>query len=367
MTPLRAAVLFGLVAFVVAPDLALAHGAGSTPQNWWLAWSLDPWVAGASLLALGVYLRGWLVRRSRGLVGHGEAVLFVAGMLAIVAALQSPIDPLGERSFFMHQIQHLLLRSTGPLLIFVALPQATLAAGLSSTWRRRVASVTGAGPVRLPGALITHPVTVTALFIGTAYLWQWPPYFTAALRDDAVHYLMHASMLATGILFWWRVFDDRPSGTSYGNRIVMLWIATVTNIVLGAYLTLNPGVLYPVYDELGRVWVSGPADEILGGIVVWIPGSNMALVALLVVLRRWGNREQSLLNRSTAATAVAAADGNAFNPAAVAVRGTAHQPAYAREGRRQAARVAMGLGLLSMLTFALFLALIVINLSTSAN
>lgn len=71
----------------------------------------------------------------------------------------------------------------------------------------------------------------------------------------------------------------------------MLWIATTANIALGAYLTMKSSVLFPVYDELGRLWVDGEMDELLGGLIVWIPGSMMSLVPFLVIVRRWGYRK----------------------------------------------------------------------------
>lgn len=347
----RAGILLGVL--LPAAGAAWAHGpAVGAAGSWWLAWSLDPFLAAALGLTLFVYLRGLRRRRPERHAGRRvEAGFFLAGLAVLVIALQSPVDPLGERSFFMHQIQHLLLRSSAPLLLFLALPQATLAAGLGTAWRRRLAALLQPRALHAAGAVLLHPVTVTVLFIAAEYVWQWPPYFEAALRDDGIHYLMHFTMLGAGLLFWWRVFDDRPRGTPYGARVVMLWVATVANIGLGAYLTLKGYVLYPVYDELGRLWVSGPVDELLGGIVVWIPGSNMALIGLLVVLRRWGRREERdrWQQMMSAAQAEPQPEGMPDTPL-----GTARMPAYARVAQRRGARLAALLGVLAGGTFLLF-------------
>jgi cytochrome c oxidase assembly factor CtaG len=49
------------------------------------------------------------------------------------------------------------------------------------------------------------------------------------------------------------------------------------------------GMLYPYYAAAPRVWSAlGPhADQHLGGIIMWIPGGLVFLVAISVVFFRW--------------------------------------------------------------------------------
>ncbi|MFC3284959.1 cytochrome c oxidase assembly protein [Litchfieldella rifensis] len=287
---------------------AAAHGDGALTANVWLAWSFGLDFILPLVLVCFVYLRGVWQRQQRGRpTSHREASLVFLGLFMLFLALQSPIDPLGERSFSMHQVQHLLLRALGPMLLFLPSPQTTFVAGLNTHARRFLARVG-----RLTGlSTLSHPVTVTLLFAGLAYVWQYPPYFELALRNDMVHYLMHVTMLGSGLLFWWCIFDTRPSATHYGTRLAMLWIATTANIALGAYLTMKSSVLYPVYDELGRLWVDGEMDELLGGLIVWILGSMMSLVPFLVILRRWGYKKDRIgKKRMTPTSAGGGAVGN---------------------------------------------------------
>lgn len=285
---LRKSLALLLLSFPVA-----AHSEGPLSDNLWLSWPISLDLVLPMAVAIFIYRRGMIRRHSRSVSVASvkkEPVLVALGLLAVFLALQSPIDPLAERSFSMHQIQHLLLRTVGPMLLFLPAPQATFIAGLPSQGRRFIGKLGRNAGLRICG-MIAHPISVTVLFIASAYIWQYPLYFELALRNDAVHYLMHVTMLGAGLLFWWRIFDNRASATSYGARLAMLWMATTANIALGAYLTLKGSVLYPVYDELGRLWFDGQLDELLGGLIVWILGSNMALVAFLVVIRRWGYKE----------------------------------------------------------------------------
>jgi putative membrane protein len=151
------------------------------------------------------------------------------------------------------------------------------------------------------GLLASAPV-ITILFIGALYVWQYPPIHDAAILNDGIHYTMHISMLAAGLLFFWRIFDPRPApkGLAYGKRLMMLLMVMLTQIGLGAYLTLKSEVLYPAYEIAGAMSSMKPlADEMIGGFIVWVPSSMMCLVAVIVVIHAWGKEETRAEERWT--------------------------------------------------------------------
>ena len=49
----------------------------------------------------------------------GRLLAFAGGLLALIAALVSPIDRLGEQAFAMHMVQHILLLDVVPILLIV--------------------------------------------------------------------------------------------------------------------------------------------------------------------------------------------------------------------------------------------------------
>jgi hypothetical protein len=51
----------------------------------------------------------------------GQTITFLLGMLCFVIALQSPLEPLSEHFLFFHQIEHLLMRGLGPLLLILSI------------------------------------------------------------------------------------------------------------------------------------------------------------------------------------------------------------------------------------------------------
>jgi putative membrane protein len=189
----------------------------------------------------------------------------------------------------------MLLRMIGPMLIALSAPQAMLIAGLPSGLRRgALAPFASSGAFRRIFSFLTDATVVTVLFIAALYVWQYPPYHNAAILNDDIHYTMHVTMLAAGLLFWWRIFDMRPppTGLSYGARLMMLWIATLAQIGLGAYTTLKGEVLYPAYNVAGRLFQTSPlTDETIGGFIIWVPSAMMCLLAAILVIHLWGVQE----------------------------------------------------------------------------
>lgn len=205
---------------------------------------------------------------------------------------------LAEHSFATHQLQHLLLRAFGPMLLLLAVPQTLLVAGMPEALRERVlVPVVASRAVRATFGFFTHPAVATFFLLAVPVFWHLPRYHNLSVLNQPVHYVMHMTMLLSGLFFFWRVLDPRPAplGTGYAARIVMCTAAIAGNIPLGAYLALKSAVLYPAYDANGRPWGLGALqDEQLGGLVVWIPGSMMFVVLLLIVIGLWGARENRL-------------------------------------------------------------------------
>ncbi len=273
-----------------------------TGSSVWGAWVFTPDVMLTLLLVALIYGKGILNRAAASQpLPVLRCISFYAGLAFIALALQSPIDPLGESLFFVHQFQHLLLRMVGPLLIALAWPQGVLVAGMPAWMRRYLLTPLASNEaIRRVLGVFSSPVVASGFFIGILYFWEVPRFHNAAVLDDAIHYIMHATMLAAGLIFWWQVFDRRSDGKSlrYATRLMMLWLVILSNILLGAYTTLKTETLYNAYGLGSRMFGYTPlADEQIGGIIIWIPSSMMSLVALLIVIHMWGRHESRMVER----------------------------------------------------------------------
>lgn len=301
--PARRWALALMAAALTAGTAARAHGGeGLTSAEAWSAWNLTPEISGPIFLILAVYLRG--VHRRRSVTQPVSAVrhaLFLGGMLALFLPLQSPIDPMGERLFLAHQIQHLLLRMIGPMLVVLARPQAVLLAGLPEALRRRVvAPLMAQGPASRLYHFLTRPFIAFVLFIISLYFWQIPSVHNAALLDPLIHWSMHLTMLMAGLLFFAMIFGrrDGPTDPSHFLRIVLLFAGIVANILLGAITVFKTRVLYTAYDIEGRLFSIAPlTDETTGGFVLWVPASMMTIIAIIIVVYDWNLTETRRLRR----------------------------------------------------------------------
>ena len=287
-----------VVALTLVPGMAWSHADGGENASPWVGWPLSLDILLPVFVAGMLYVAGLVRRRDRSGVTAWRHASFFGGLGALLIALQSPLDALAEHSFTMHQLQHLFLRSIGPMLLLLAAPQALLIAGMPEALRERVLRpLLTSRLIGMVFGFFAHPLVATLLLLGVPLFWHLPQYHNLSVLDAPVHYVMHVTMLVSGLFFFWRVLDPRPApfGAGYGTRIVMSWAAIAGNIPFGAYIALKTPVLYPAYDVKGRLWdLAALADEQLGGFVIWIPGSMMFVVLLLLVIRMWGARENRL-------------------------------------------------------------------------
>lgn len=274
------------------------------PSRFWTDWPLTPGIT------LGLLAVGWLYMAGqrdvaasapdRPSVWHHLA--FFGGLAAIFLALQSPIEPLADHLFVAHQVEHMLLRTGGPMLLMLAVPQAALLRGLPSWARRGVVAPLLGNPIVRALGVFGHPAVATAVFIGMSYFWMIPRYHDLAIVDEPVHYLWHTTLLLSGLVFFWRLLETRPYplGASLGARLCMFWFASIGNIVLGSYLSFKPVVLYHAYDAMGRLWLNPSFDEQFGGLTMWIPGSMMFAATSMLMIYRWARQEERAAARLAA-------------------------------------------------------------------
>jgi len=293
-----------LILAVLSPATAMAHASGTHPtQQGPFQWTFSPEIIVATLLAVAIYLRGMARRATiRNPVSPLRHGMFLVGVGMIFLALQSPLDLLAEHLFWLHQIQHFMLRMLGPMLIVLAAPESVLIAGLPGAIRRNLIVPTlGRGPLRALLGVLSRPLVAFVLFVASLYIWHVPAIHNAALASTPVHYLMHVTMLAAGLLFFWVVLGqpDRTATASHGARVLMLIGAILSSIVIGALTTMKSAVLYTGYGMGMRLFgISSMADETTGGIILWVPSSMMYIIAIMIVLHGRERKEDKSYRRN---------------------------------------------------------------------
>jgi putative membrane protein len=223
---------------------------------------------------------------------RGRRASFYLGIALIYLPLQTRFDYLAQHMFWIHRLQHLVLHHIAPILTAWAAPWSTLAEGLPARWRVWMSGTVSSVPIRALYGVLQQPVIAGALFTGLIYFWLWPSIHLRAMLSAVEYEWMNWSMVLDGLLFWWLMLDprSREEGAlmSFGVRILVVLLAMLPQLLIGAFLTLHHRILYAVYSVCGRLWPINPiTDQQIGGLITWIPASMMSVAVTLVLWRRW--------------------------------------------------------------------------------
>jgi len=251
--------------------------------------SLDGVPAIAILAAAGVYVRGWIRLSQRMPGGHPAARLaaFLAGLAIALLAVSSPLHSLAGRLLQAHMVQHMLLIMVAPSLLWLGAPWAPMLLGLPRPFRLAAAAILGAAPLRRLGRALASPGLAWVSFSAVLWAWHTPMLYDLALRSDLWHHIEHACFGAAGLLFWRPVIVPWPARPIWSRwaMVAYLLLADAQNTALAAVLTFSDRVIYSAYESAPRVWaISALEDQSVAGVIMWVPGSAMFLVAVAWVL-----------------------------------------------------------------------------------
>jgi len=222
-----------------------------------------------------VYLRGWLSLRSSSLkvTSAWRAVSFLIGLSLIWVAVASPIAALDHELLTVHMLQHLLLMTLAPPLIWLgalessmlhAMPQRFAERLLVPLWQSRA--------IRTTGKLLGRPrfawLAACAALIG----WHIPTLFALGMRSPAWHLFEHTSFLVTGLLFWWPVVQSAAAGAFRQDLSIILYLffATLPCDILSGLLVFSDRVVYPMYLSSSHLLGLSPlVDQQCAAALMW--------------------------------------------------------------------------------------------------
>lgn len=274
-------------------QVTLAHtGLPPAPHDLAGAWSLEPAVLGSLALLAWLYRRGlralWESAGRGQVVARSQARAFMAGWVMLLVALVSPLDALGSALFSAHMTQHLLLAVVAAPLLVLGAPAVALPRALSPQWRRRVARWQGRLR-RWANARPGLPAVGLAVYALAWSVWHVPALYDAALRSLAVHAVEHATLLTAALAFWAPVL--RPRRTPVWAGPLLLAGAAAQGGILAALLVFSPRALY-AHGAATAWWGLDPlSDQALAGVIMWVPGGIVYLIAAATLFARWLDRD----------------------------------------------------------------------------
>lgn len=248
----------------------------------WLKWSIHPsTVIGLAALA-ALYL--WRARSatSENILSGWRKLSFFSSLLVIFGSLNGPIHDLSDTYLFSaHMVQHLLLTMLMPPLMILGVPGWMLRPLLRNRVISRVAR------------RVTKPITCFVIFNLVIAVWHLPIFYNAAMDNHNIHILEHLMFMAAAVLMWWPITSQLPElpRLSYPGQMLYCFLMILPMSIVAIYISMADQVLYPAYSAAPRVTSLSPLeDQLLGGLIMWVPGGVIFMIIMTVVFFRWAAR-----------------------------------------------------------------------------
>ena len=237
-----------------------------------------------------VYLRGWLSLRSSrvGPSSVWRPFSFLTGLLLIWAAVASPMAGLDHELLTVHMLQHLLLMTLAPSLIWLSAPIDPLLQGLPGRFVKSLLHPLWQSPAwnsftKALGNPKFAWLAACAALVG----WHIPTFFALGMQSTSWHVFEHVSFLATGLLFWWPVVQPSGSSRQDLSMILYLFFATLPCDILSGFLVFSDRVVYPMYFSSSHLLGFSPlVDQQCAAALMWTCVTVVFLAAGAILTMR---------------------------------------------------------------------------------
>jgi cytochrome c oxidase assembly factor CtaG len=237
-------------------------------------------VMAAYLLAYGA--RAGTLRRQGRPVARWRQAAFVAGVTIVVVVQLPPADDLADRVLIAHMVQHLLIGDIASFLVVVGLTGPLLQPLL----RLRI------GRFARP---LTNPVVALTLWALDTYVWRLPLLYQAAVRNDLLHALEHASYLWFGMLLWIALLGPMPQPAWFGNWAKLGYVVSVRFLgaVLANVFIWSQAVFYPVYRASdAKAGLDPLSDQNVAGAVMMLEQMMLTVLLLAWLFVRFAGQDE---------------------------------------------------------------------------
>lgn len=293
----RAATSLLLSAGLLPADRALAcaeHADQASPALDSLSglWSWDPVGISILLLCAVVYPTGVARLWRNAGFGHGlrprECAAYALGWAAVAAALLSPLDSLSDALFAAHMTQHELLMLVAAPAMVIGRPWIALCWALPERVRQRLLRRARDPRLQPLWRALSAPLPVLVLHAVVLWLWHTPVLFDAALDDERIHALQHATFFGSSALFFFALTHGRYGRVGYGASALFVFVTAGHSGLLGALLTFAHEPWYPVQAARALALGSCPLDDQqLAGLLMWVPAGTILTLIGVALFAAW--------------------------------------------------------------------------------
>jgi len=247
--------------------------------NWW-RWSIHPSTV-IGIAALGaIYL--WAAHRLQRQPTTAQKIFFFSGLLVMFGSLNGPLHDLSDDYLFSaHMVQHLLLTLAMPPLLLAGVPGFMLSRPLSHRFVRPAARFFTSAPI----AFVVFNLVIA--------VWHLPPFYNAAMANHNIHIVEHVMFMVAAVLMWWPLMSQVPElpRLAYPGQMLYSFLMSIPMSIVAIYIAMSDHVLYPAYAAAPRVFALSPLeDQLLGALIMWIPGGIIFYIIMTVVFFKWNAR-----------------------------------------------------------------------------
>jgi putative membrane protein len=279
------------------PGMSDTHSMTNVPfsvHNALTAWQWSPF--SIFVLAGLVALAYWYLRADWRLAARGRrwpatrTASFLAGLVTIDLALQSPISTFTGSYFEAHVTQHLLLMIVAPPLLALGAPSTLLLQTAGRTTKTRWLAVLRSRPF----AVLTHPVTAWTIYFGLMFGFFLTPLINVAMHDMALMDLINVIFLLGGCLYWWPLVGVDPIvhwKMGYGTRMFSVLVGAAPETFLGLAILSERTPIASMYTV---------ASTHAGGALLWTSTEITTVIAFVPLLFQWMRSEERIAARADA-------------------------------------------------------------------
>jgi putative membrane protein len=212
-----------------------------------------------------------------------QRATFFGALALIFFSLNGWLHDLSDGYLFSaHMVQHLVLTLVAPPMLVMGTPGWMLRPALS--WP-------GVGPV---ARWLTAPAHCFLIFNVVLAAWHLPPMYEYAMAHHPVHILQHLCFMTAAVLMWWPVLSPLPElpRLSYPGQMLYLFLMSIPMSLVAVCIGYADHALYPFYSSAPRILGITPMqDQMIGSLIMWIPGGFFFFAIISVVFFRWQKLE----------------------------------------------------------------------------
>ena len=205
---------------------------------------------------------------------------FLGGVAVMWAFADWPVHEISERYLLsVHMVQHTAFTLVAPPMLLLGTP-SWLVRGLLAR-RRGVLAV---------ARRLTRPLVAGVVFNAVVAASHAPALVDASLRNQAVHFSVHAALVTTALMMWFPVVNavrELPQLGSAG-RMVYLFLQSVLPTVPASFLTFAESPVYRFYADVPRIWgTTAVDDQQVAGAVMKLGAGSFLWAIIIVLFFRW--------------------------------------------------------------------------------